>query len=370
MRSGTPVFLYLAALCTLGLVAHMWWRSGQRTDTSVADELRPIRQELREVRSEMEEMSRVTLKQQAALYKIEALLDLQGGAAPRAAAAAPAPVPHAAVPDTAPPPPPPPMDDRALSAFVQTQAAARQEASSALPLSVPAAAAAPVAAVAAPPAAPAEQRRTVVFSSTSTGSVMRTGSPAPAVVRPQPVLPPASDGLSLEDIAALVSTVSVQAAQAVPPRMTSAPRTQTVDVAAPPLPDAETRAATAPATVAAVPQPAARTTVDAADPSLPGAAPVPMDMTRVAVDEPAPAADAPAPPAAAAAPRRVTTVPSLTADPQPDVPAVRPSRVARDERARAADITSSLSLSDRFTPAPGQRAKVTISDVLNAQNDK
>lgn len=355
MRSGTPFFLYLIALCSLGLLVHMWWRGGQSSGVNIADELRPIRQELREVRSEIEEINRVSLKQQASLYKIEAMLDMQsGGGQPVASAVAPA-VPAASALTTEPgdvPPPPPPIDDRALSAFVQTQTAARQ-------VAAPPAAQANTASTGGSPApAPArsEQRQTVVFTPTSTGTVVRTGSSAAAVAPPKPVLPRAENGLSLEDLAALVSTVSVQAAS----------------TAAAPAP-AEPRSSVP------APAPAVRSTVEAADPALPGAAPVAFDMTRVAVEEPtpAPAPVAPAPNAAAppavqpvGAPRRVTTVPSLTAEPQPEVPAVRASRVVRDERARAADITSALSLSDRFAPQPSQRPKVTISDVLRAQDNE
>lgn len=353
MRSGPPFFLYLIALCSLGLLVHMWWRGGQSSGVNIADELRPIRQELREVRSEIEEINRVSLKQQASLYKIEAMLDLQsGGGQPVATTAAPV-IPVAAPLATEPgdvPPPPPPIDDRALSAFVQTQAAAHQAAA-------PSAAQATAVTTVTPPApAPArsEQRQTVVFTPTSTGTVVRAGSFAPAVTPPKPVLLPAENGLSLEDLAALVSTVSVQAAST-----------------------AATPGPVEPRSSVPTPAPAVRSTVEAADPALPGAAPVAFDMTRVAVEEPtpAPAAAAPAPNAAAppavqpvSAPRRVTTVPSLTAEPQPEVPAVRASRVVRDERARAADITSALSLSDRFAPQPSQRPKVTISDVLRAQD--
>lgn len=356
MRSGTPFFLYLIALCSLGLLVHMWWRGGQSSGVNIADELRPIRQELREVRSEIEEINRVSLKQQASLYKIEAMLDMQsGGGQPVTTAVAPVVPAASSALATEPgdvPPPPPPIDDRALSAFVQTQVAARQ-------VAAPSAAQANTAssgASSAPAPARSEQRQTVVFTPTSTGTVVRAGSPAPAVAPPKPVLPPAENGLSLEDLAALVSTVSMQAAS----------------TAGAPAP-AELRSSVP------APAPAVRSTVEAADPALPGAAPVAFDMTRVAVEEPAPA-PAPAAPAAApaaasaaqpvSAPRRVTTVPSLTAEPQPEVPAVRASRVVRDERARAADITSALSLSDRFVPQPGQRSKVTISDVLSAQDNQ
>jgi len=359
MRSGRPFFLYLVALCTLGLMVHVWWRSGHSAGTNIADELRPLRQELREVRGEIEEINRVSLKQQATLYKIEAMLDMQGaGVQPGATAItppAPAPMPRTAEPGEV-PPPPPPIDDRALSAFVHTQVAARHEATAGV--NVQAASPAAPAAAAPSASAPSEQRQTVVFTKSSTGTIVRTGSAVPGAVRPQPVLPPAADGLTLEDLAALVSTVSVQAAS-----MAAGPR------------PAEARGSVA-APVAAV-----RNTVDAADPALPGATPVAADMTRIAVEEPAAVATpaAPAEPARAAAPapaqpqstpRRVTTVPSLTAEPQPSVPPVRASRLARDERARAADITSALSLSDRLVVPPGQRTKITISDVLEAQENQ
>lgn len=369
MRSGTPFFLYLVALCTLGLMVHVWWRSGQGAGTNIADELRPIRQELREVRSEIEEINRVSLKQQATLYKIEAMLDMQGTEGrPAAGITGSAAMTLRAAGSGEVPTPPPPIDDRALSAFVQTQLAARQEAAAGA--GAQAAAPAAPAVPAAPASGPAGQRKTVVFTPSSTGSVVRAGSAVPAAVRPQPVLSPAADGLSLDDLAALVSTVSVQAA-----RTAAAPRLE------------EERGSVG------APVRAVRSTVEAADPALPGATPVAFDMTRVAAEEPvaepSPVAEArpavesrpvvesrPAVPAAAvgpgaaqaqSTPRRVTTVPSLTAEPHPSVPPVRASRLARDARTRAADITSALSLSERLVAQPGGQVKVTISDVLEAQ---
>jgi hypothetical protein len=101
--------------------------------------------------------------------------------------------------------------------------------------------------------------------------------------------------------------------------------------------------------------------------------------TPVATEEPVPAvltssSATPTPVVASARssavpapPTRVTSVPSVSAEPEVELPPVRPSRRARAEEARAAmDVT--LNLSDRLVPGatgPGMRP-VTMSDIMDA----
>lgn len=355
---GGSFLLYLLVVSTLAVTLRVWWGVRGLREMAISEELKPLRQELREMRSELEEVNRVTLKQQATLYKIEAMLDLQGE---RKAERTPSALGETIAENSSetgghdvPPPPPPSIDDRALEAFVRTQAG-RSAASLSVEERAPASPAATE--TAAPAARTSSGRQTVVFTHGASGgnSSERRAAGERAAVSTGPAMP---DALTLEDLAALVSTVSWQHAH------------ESVSTT---LGEARTARIGTQASVYA--------TVDQADPNLPGASPVSAEP-RIGVAEAVQAGRTLSSVVqssvtseqrrlevieGASTPRRVTTVPALTAAERPEVPPIRASRVVRERRAHELDLAPSLLLSEQFVPSRERQAKVTISDILEAE---
>ncbi|MCX7847489.1 MAG: hypothetical protein N2595_05635 [bacterium] len=349
MRGGSSLLLYVIVGCTLAFTVHMWVRVRGLGAGGYEDELRPIRQELREIRSDIEEINRVVQKQQASLYKIEALVELRRDReeVERGGEASGTKLMGGEASGFEEVPPPPSIDDRALTAFVRTQAFTGQAVQAdrkSAPRTVVREERVSTASV---------HRQTVVFRSGA-----RVSNAQMRANERSDVGTGVSEGLTLDELAALFSTVSVQGTETARGCEGGEQREENKIA----LGDR-------------------RSMVEVADPRLPGAQPVGRDATGVrgeqetnmtvwnvsAVAEAENKGGETQKHVRAAVPRRVTTVPSVTAEPRPEVPPVRAAKVVREQRALVRDIVTALSVSEQFVSSTTGARKVTIADILEAE---
>ncbi len=423
MQRVSIVILYLLILGLTAVVAPLWTSAPDATVALIDEDVRVLRQELREMRNEIKELGYKNLQQQAALDRLDAAVVLRTGAGPAVSDPAADAIVDAAVTDAAhaavheePTDAAPAAQEPSLASLVDDVMSAADE-------------------NVAEAEAGTDARKTIVFSTTTTGTYMREGgAPAATLIAdvlataqqvvasaraPQTA---ATDSiLARMDIADLVSTA------AAPATMTALLDTVAAKTAEVERVISAARAALQDAIVHA-PQPAAasslRSAAATADPALPGATPrtstragtraagpgYVIDLSHVAAtsitvhagaratnvparraaieitpDDMAPVHET-APPRTAAArtpapdvppstpakkPARVTSVPSISAEPDVEIQPIRPSRRARTEQAQAVmDVT--LNLSDRLVPGatgPGGRP-VTMSDIMDADARK
>jgi len=320
MKTFVQMLFNVAMMTVLVVLALNQHKASNAQRNELMNELRPLKEEMRKVNGEIERACGEALRQQAAIEKVEAALRLRMTSNSGRDTRTTAPVPGDGKPAL------PSIDNAAVKDLAGEVALTLSQPALASAVAMAGAAAQPAVAEKGPSApspvevAPATvpstdvpSRKTLVFSSTSTGTSVREIIEEPAVLKPQAAKPAetAADisSTGFPDFAALVSTSTVRSgATAVGPAKQAS---------------------------------ASGARPGAIDRALPGGAYVPAG-TSVVVRAPAPATNR-----SPVIPKRVTSVPSTTAAPEPGVPPVRKSALGLEHEREGGSVYP-LSISDRM----------------------